>query len=104
MSSSKVSKALAVLFTICVTIFLVLVIKRKNKDERVVIFSFGEDIIDDPSYVHPIDEPQVVLLKTIQVVKKNDGGLLETVHVEYPKTVNALLKINNVIELNIKYL
>lgn len=91
-SNSKVSKALIVLFTIAVTIFLVLIIKRKNKDERVVIFSFGEDIIGDPFYVQPIDEPQVQLLKTIQVVRKIDSGLMETVYVEYPKTVNALLK------------
>lgn len=91
-SNSKASKALIVLFTISVTIFLVLVIKRKNKDERVVIFSFGEDIIDDPTYVQAIDEPQVQLLKTIQVVKKIDSGLMETVYVEYPKTVNAFIK------------
>ena len=93
MTNSKVSNVIIVLFTISVTLFLVLVIKRKNKDERVVIFSFGEDIMDDPNYVQPLDEPQVQLLKTIQVVKKIDGDLLETVYVEYPKTVNALLKI-----------
>lgn len=93
MSTTKVSNILIVLLTISVTLFLVLVIKRKNKDERVVIFSFGEDIIDDPNFVQPLNEPIVKLLKTIQVVKKVKGGSLEIVYVEYPRNVNALLKI-----------